>query len=104
MLGHDPARSGATSTEIRPPFARKRYRLFPDEGIMSGVQPVVAGGKVYLGTLRGIVHAIDAETGKDGQFERYLDLPWCKADLFYIQKMVMCLEAHRGLDFEDVRH
>jgi hypothetical protein len=29
------------------------------------VQPVVAGGTVYVGTLRGIVHAIDAETGRD---------------------------------------
>jgi hypothetical protein len=23
----------------------------------------------------------------------FLDLPWCKADLFYIQKLVLCLEA-----------
>jgi hypothetical protein len=31
MLAHDVARTGATSMEIRPPFKRKRYRLFPDE-------------------------------------------------------------------------
>jgi len=24
----------------------------------------------------------------------FLDLPWCKADLFYIQKMVLCIEAY----------
>jgi len=65
MLGHDAARSGGTPTEIRPPFARKWYRLFPDEGIQSGVQPVIAGGKVFLGTLAGVLHAMDAETGKD---------------------------------------
>ncbi len=65
MLGHDPARSGATAIRIRPPFARKWYRLFPDEGIMTGVQPVVAGGKVYVGTLRGVLHAIDVDSGKD---------------------------------------
>jgi hypothetical protein len=23
----------------------------------------------------------------------YLDIPWCKADLFYIQKLVLCIEA-----------
>jgi hypothetical protein len=23
----------------------------------------------------------------------YLDIPWCKADLFYIQKLVWCIEA-----------
>jgi hypothetical protein len=65
MLAHDAARSGATAAEIRPPFARKWYRLFPDEGLMAGVQPVVAEGKVFVGTMRGVLHAIDAETGKD---------------------------------------
>ncbi len=65
MLAHDAARSGTTSAEIRPPFVRKWYRLFPDEGLMAGVQPVVADGRVFIGTLRGVLHAIDAETGKD---------------------------------------
>ncbi|MBI2929979.1 MAG: PQQ-like beta-propeller repeat protein [Verrucomicrobia bacterium] len=66
MLGHDVARSGATPDELRPPFERKWYRLFDDEGLLSGVQPVVADGKVFVGTLRGRLHAIDAETGRDG--------------------------------------
>src|SRR4051812_15802343 len=65
MLAHDISRSGATSDEIRPPFERKWYRLFADEGLMAGVQPVIADGKVFIGTLHGILHAIDAETGKD---------------------------------------
>lgn len=65
MLAHDPARSGSTATEIRPPFARKWYRLFPDEGLMSGVQPVVFDGRVFVGTMKGILHAMDVETGRD---------------------------------------
>jgi hypothetical protein len=65
MLARDVARTGATSTEIRPPFERKWYRLFPDEGLMAGVQPVVAGGKVFIGTMAGILHAMDSNTGKD---------------------------------------
>jgi hypothetical protein len=65
MLAHDAARSGATPTEIQPPFERKWYRMFPEEGIMSGVQPVIAGGKVFVGTLHGTMRAIDAETGRD---------------------------------------
>ena len=65
MLGHDAQRSGATATDLRPPFGRKWYRLFADEGIQSGVQPIIADGKVFLGTLAGVLHAIDAETGKD---------------------------------------
>ena len=23
----------------------------------------------------------------------FLDIPWCRADLFYLQKLVLCLEA-----------
>jgi hypothetical protein len=65
MLAHDPARSGATATEIRPPFERKWYRFFPDEGLMAGVQPVIAGGKVFVGAMRGTLHAMDSDTGKD---------------------------------------
>lgn len=48
MLAHDAARTGATSTEIRSPFERKWYRLFPDEGLMAGVQPIIADGKVFI--------------------------------------------------------
>jgi hypothetical protein len=65
MLAHDPGRSGATATEIRPPFERKWYRLFADEGLMAGVQPVVADGKVFIGTMAGVLHAIDDASGKD---------------------------------------
>ncbi|MCX8037899.1 MAG: PQQ-binding-like beta-propeller repeat protein [Candidatus Sumerlaeia bacterium] len=65
MLAHDPARSGATPIELRPPFDRKWYRLFPDEGLIAGIQPVVTDGKVFVGTMAGVLHAMDVETGKD---------------------------------------
>jgi len=65
MLAHDTARSGATATEIRPPFERKWYRLFPSEGLMSGLQAVVSEGKVFVGTMAGTLHAIDDVTGGD---------------------------------------
>jgi hypothetical protein len=65
MLAHDCARSGATATDIRPPFERKWYRLFPDEGLMAGVQPVIADGRIFVGTMRGMLHAIDGVTGED---------------------------------------
>lgn len=64
MLAHDPARTGATSTEIRPPFQRKWYRIFPDEGLMAGIQPVIADGRVFIGTMAGMLHAMDSDTGK----------------------------------------
>lgn len=65
MLAHDPARTGASPDQLRPPLTRKWYRLFPDEGIQSGVQPVIAKSSVFIGTLAGALHAIDAEDGKD---------------------------------------
>lgn len=65
MLAHDAGRSGAAPREILPPFTRQWYRLFTDEGLMSGVQPVISESRVFLGTLRGIFRALDAETGKD---------------------------------------
>jgi hypothetical protein len=33
----------------------------------------------------------------DEQLVRFLDLPWCKADLFYIQKLVFCIEANESV-------
>jgi len=65
MLAHDPARTGATTAEVRPPFERKWYRLFADEGLMAGVQPIIADRKVFVGTMRGTLYAIDSETGRD---------------------------------------
>ncbi|MCX8157916.1 MAG: PQQ-binding-like beta-propeller repeat protein [Verrucomicrobiae bacterium] len=65
MLGHDAARSGGTPEELRPPCTRQWYRLFPDEGLQSGIQPVIAGSRVYLGTMAGVLHALDADTGRD---------------------------------------
>jgi hypothetical protein len=65
QLAHDASRSGSTTTELHPPFSRKWYRLFSDEGLQAGVQPVVAGHRLYIATLRGRLHAIDTASGKD---------------------------------------
>ncbi|UCG49961.1 MAG: PQQ-binding-like beta-propeller repeat protein, partial [Phycisphaerales bacterium] len=65
MLAHDAARSGATSDEIRPPFERKWYRLFADEGLAAGVQPIVTDGRVFVGTMKGTLYAIESEAGRD---------------------------------------
>jgi hypothetical protein len=32
----------------------------------------------------------------------FLDIPWCKADLFYIQKLVFCIEAHGKVTWKRV--
>jgi len=33
---------------------------------------------------------------------RFLDIPWCKADLFYIRKLVFAIEAHGKVLWQDV--
>jgi hypothetical protein len=33
----------------------------------------------------------------------YLDLPWCRADLFFLQKLASCAEAHTHVTWRDVR-
>lgn len=65
VLGHDVRRTNATTDEVRPPFKRRWVRNFADEGLMYGIQPVVQGGRVYIGTMRGVLHAIDDATGRD---------------------------------------
>ncbi|MBA7685720.1 hypothetical protein ES703_94146 [subsurface metagenome] len=36
-----------------------------------------------------------------GKLTRFLDIPWCKADLFYIQKLVFCIESHGKVTWSD---
>ena len=105
MLAHDVARTGATSTEVRPPFERKWYRIFPDEGLMAGIQPVIADGKVFIGTMAAEVFAVRALILREPaeKLTRFLDIPWCKADLFYTQKLVFTIEAHGRITWKDVR-
>ena len=64
MLAHDAAQSGATATQLDGPFPKMVPGLCGrrDHGRRA------AGHRrrhVYVGTLRGIVHAIDAERGNE---------------------------------------
>jgi hypothetical protein len=34
------------------------------------------------------------------ELAQFLDLPWCRADLFYIRKLVLCIEAHAPIAWE----
>jgi hypothetical protein len=37
------------------------------------------------------------------KLRRYLDIPWCKADLFYIRKVVHCVQAEGKPQWRDTR-
>ncbi len=58
------ARTGYVDAEIKPPFRLAWARHFVGERIGSAVEPIVADGKVFIGTHSGNLYALDAESGK----------------------------------------
>ena len=58
------ARTGYVDAEIKPPFRLAWVRHFVGERIGSAVEPIVADGKVFIGTHSGNLYALDAESGK----------------------------------------
>ena len=63
-LHHDVRRSGRTQDSPGVPFQYAWHKEFWDELIAPEAEPIVAAGCVFLGTFRGILHALDADTGK----------------------------------------
>lgn len=61
QLGHDAQRTNYTSLQVDPPYcyAWKWY----EPPIASRVQPVVANGRLYIGSMDGVMYARDATTG-----------------------------------------
>ena len=61
QLQHDPQRTGYTPDEIRPPYVYLwKWNEVP---FASRTQPVVAGGRLFIGGLDGVMYARDAQTG-----------------------------------------
>lgn len=61
QLQHDPQRSGHTPEEVRPPFVYLwKWNEVP---FASRTQPVVTGGRLFIGGLDGVMYARDAQTG-----------------------------------------
>jgi len=56
-------RTGYVDAEITPPFRLAWCRYFTGERIGSAVEPIVADGKVFIGTHSGNLYALDADTG-----------------------------------------
>ena len=56
-------RTGYVDAEIKPPFRLAWCRYFVGERIGSAVEPIVAEGKVFVGTHHGNLYALDADTG-----------------------------------------
>ena len=62
-LHKDNQRSGYTQEVLQGPFERKWFRDFHDEMIASRVEAIVSGGKCYVGTFAGTLHALNIADG-----------------------------------------
>jgi outer membrane protein assembly factor BamB len=60
----NPARTGITQAELKPPFRLVWACHFENERLGSVVEPIVAGGRVFVGTHHGTLYALDAASGK----------------------------------------
>jgi outer membrane protein assembly factor BamB len=61
---HDGQRSGATADCVRGPYRLDWVAEFPEETLATGVEAIVADGRVFVGTLNGTLWALDRRTGK----------------------------------------
>ena len=61
QLGHDPQRSNTTSAQVDPPYCYT-WKWY-EAPIASRAQPVVAGGRLFIGSMDGVMYARDASTG-----------------------------------------
>jgi hypothetical protein len=64
MVRGNPQRTGYVDAELKPPFRLAWVRHFVGERIGSAVEPIVADGKLFIGTHSGNLYALDAESGK----------------------------------------
>jgi len=55
---------GYTEATVRPPFRLVWVRHFPGERLGTAMEPIVAGGRVFVATHAGSVTALDAASGE----------------------------------------
>ena len=60
----DVARSSLVRQKLHPPFRLAWVRHFEGERLGSAVEPIVAGGKVFVTTHQGNLYALDAASGR----------------------------------------
>ena len=64
QLGGNPQHTGYSTEKLRPPFKIKWNVQFQPERLYPAMQPVIAGGRVFLGSESGTLYALDAANGR----------------------------------------
>ena len=60
---HDAQRTGRSPDNVGPPYTQ-RWNWTGGATIACGVQPIIVGGRVYIGNMNGTVYAINATNGQ----------------------------------------
>lgn len=61
QYAHDPQRTNSTSMQVNPPYC---YAWKWNEAPISArVQPVVSGGRLFIGSMDGVLYAREASSG-----------------------------------------
>jgi len=61
QLGHDAHRSNTTDLQVDPPYCYE-WKWY-EAPIASRIQPVVAAGRLFIGSMNGLMYARDASSG-----------------------------------------
>jgi outer membrane protein assembly factor BamB len=69
VYGFDPARTHSAPLRIRPPF--RTVWVVHGDGSLIEFPPVLAGGRLFLGTNHGLVLAVEAHTGRIAWHRRF---------------------------------
>ena len=62
QLGHDPHRTNTTELQVDPPYCYS-WKWY-EAPIASRLQPVVASGRLFIGSMNGLMYARDAASGE----------------------------------------
>jgi len=64
QLGNGPQHPGYSPEKLKPPFKLKWNVQFQPERLYPAMQPVIVGGRIFLGTESGNLHCLNAADGK----------------------------------------
>jgi hypothetical protein len=94
QLQCDGAHTRYTPDQPDHPFRVKWIRDMK-EPMQASLQPIVAGGKVFVGTTYGNVLAQSWILGKRGAgYLRYVDTTRFTGDLYYVQNLATALDSY----------
>jgi len=64
QLGNGPQHTGFSTEKLKPPFKLKWNVQFQPERLYPAMQPVIVGGRIFLGTESGNFYCLNAADGK----------------------------------------